>query len=89
MKELITSENWTHTYFKSLKLKAFISFGGDHEQEGTFLYYVTCTDHDHQEIFQTSHSLLEEALALINEKYGHWPYEDALNKDGCSSCGAH
>ena len=89
----INEENWTHSQYTSSPLRAFISLGAQpDEQTGVQLQFlVTLTDQDYLELFQSSHSNIHEALAVLNQKYGHWNYADALNAsgDGCSSCAAH
>ena len=93
---MINDENWTYFYYKTLSLKAFISFGGEKAQdnETSFLYFVTVSDHNHKEVFQSSHKDLDLALAEINRKYGHFELVDATKSiseegDGCSTCSAH
>lgn len=91
----IHAENWTFSHFTSAPLKAFISLGAsptENTKEVTLEYLVTLTDKDHQELFQSSHCELSEALLLLNEKYGQWEFVDSLHKsegDGCTSCAAH
>jgi hypothetical protein len=93
----ITQENWTSTHYSSEPLRAFISMGAEPVeteaglQEVEFQYLVTMTDKDYMELYQSAHKTLEEALHVINEKYGHWDFQDAgtTSGDGCSSCAAH
>ena len=93
----ITQENWTSSHYYSEPLRAFVSLGAapieteDGLQDVEFQYLVTMTDKDYAELFQSSHKTLEEALVVLNEKYGHWDLQDAgaKNGDGCSSCAAH
>ena len=94
----ITNDNWTSSHFYSEPLRAFVSLGAapvetvDGRQEVEFQYLVTMTDKDYAELFQSSHPSLDEALKVLNEKYGHWDMQDAGAKnsgDGCSSCAAH
>lgn len=90
----ITQENWTSCFYKSLQLKAFISLGADipqaEGQDPPLLYFVTLTNHDHEELFQREFNHLSKALEDINHRYGHWEFIDAENKgEGCSSCEAH
>jgi hypothetical protein len=93
----ITNDNWTSTHYASEPLRAFVSLGAEPVetpeglQEVEFQYLVTMTDKDYMELYQSSHKTLEEALQVINEKYGHWDFQDAgtKNGDGCSSCAAH
>ena len=94
----ITSENWTSSHYYSEPLRAFVSLGAAPVEtaEGLmdveFQYLVTMTDKDYAELFQSAHTTLEEALQVLNEKYGHWDLQDAGQKnhgDGCSSCAAH
>lgn len=60
-------------------------------QDVEFQYLVTMTDKDYMELYQSSHKTLEEAVKVINEKYGHWDFQDAgtASGDGCTSCAAH
>ena len=94
----ITKENWTSSQFFSDPLRAFVSLGAGpiETPEGLetveFQYLVTMTDKDYAELFQSTHLNLEEALNVLNEKYGHWQMQDANAKvsgDGCSRCAAH
>lgn len=91
----ITTQNWTSSHFYSAPLRAFISLGAapiPESDEVEIQYLVTLTDKDYQELFQSTHTDLLEAISLLNEKYGHWELQDALQKsegDGCSSCAAH
>lgn len=89
----ITSENWTYTHYFSEPLRAFVSLGAAPEgDEVVMQYLVTLTDKDYQELYQSIHLELNEALELLNEKYGHWELKDAGGRgdgDGCSSCAAH
>lgn len=91
----INTENWTSSHFYSAPLRAFVSLGAApvaNSDEVEIQYLVTLTDKDYQELYQSTHSELRVALELLNEKYGHWELQDALNKtdgDGCSSCAAH
>lgn len=90
----ITTDNWTSSHFFSEPLRAFISLGAaPTSNEGVeFQYLVTLTDKDYQELFQSIHQSLEEALQVLNEKYGEWELRDAGQKsggDGCDSCAAH
>lgn len=95
---MITPNNWTSSHYNLGELRAFISFGADiaPQEDSTkavdFIYFVTVTDKDYQEIFQSSHSNIDEAIELINSKYSQWKFKDALAidpADGCSSCSAH
>ena len=94
----INNDNWTSSHFYSEPLRAFISLGAEPVenemglQEVEFQYLVTMTDKDYLELYQSSHKTLDEALTVINEKYGHWDLQDAdakVHGDGCSSCAAH
>lgn len=95
----INNENWTYTHFYSGPLRAFVSLGAAPVEDDSGVvdgvvmqYLVTLTDKDYQELFQSTHYDLNEALVLLNEKYSHWELKDALNNgsgDGCSSCAAH
>ncbi len=94
----ITLDNWTSSHYFSEPLRAFISHGAEplENSEGVmsirYQYYVTMTDKDFAELFQSTHEHLEEAISLLNEKYGHWQMIDAdakVSGDGCSSCAAH
>lgn len=93
----INTENWTYTHFFSDPLRAFVSIGAAPAEDTTsdeviMHYLVTLTDKDYQELYQSIHTDLEEALSLLNEKYGHWDFKEAGGRtdgDGCSSCAAH
>ena len=90
----INQDNWTSSHYFSEPLRAFVSLGaqplGDDDVE--IHYLVTVADKDYLEVFQSIHLNLESAIAVLNEKYGHWEVIDAGVKtsgDGCSSCAAH
>ena len=94
----INNDNWTSSHFYSEPLRAFISLGAEPVeteaglQEVEFQYLVTMTDKDYAELYQSAHKTLDEALHVLNEKYGHWDLQDAgakVHGDGCSSCAAH
>lgn len=91
----INSENWTSAHFYSAPLRAFISLGASPDEtahDPKIDYLVTLTDNDYQELFQSIHPTLDEALMVLNSKYGQWELRDAFVKtegDGCSSCAAH
>lgn len=94
----ITQDNWTSSHYYSDPLRAFVSLGAApiETEEGLpsveFQYLVTMTDKDYAELFQSAHKTLDEALHVLNEKYGHWDMKDAgakVSGDGCSSCEAH
>jgi hypothetical protein len=90
----INLDNWTHCQFTNSPLRAFVSLGAAPEgDEGVCLQYlVTLTDGDYQELFQSIHPSLDEALVVLNDKYGQWSFEDATkpaSATGCSSCAAH
>ena len=87
----VTEDNWTYCHFKSLQLKAFISFGADpsnvSDGEPALIYFVTLTDHDDAEVFQSDFDELNEACDFLNEKYGHWDFIDAEVDNGGGGCG--
>lgn len=91
----INDQNWSSAHYYSAPLRAFVSLGaapGKNFEDAQIQYLVTLTDKDYQELFQSVHLELSEALETLNEKYGHWELQDALNKtdgDGCTSCAAH
>ncbi len=91
----INQDNWNYTYYKSSKLKAFISLSGDtRDDEVQILYSVTVTDQDDNERFQASFETLEAAVLKANEQYGHWEFVDmeqgkSGDDGGCGSCAAH
>ena len=93
---MINEENWTYSCYKNDNLKVFISFGGRESldnKEIEYLYFVTLTDLEHKEIFQSEHLQINEALNIINLKYSNWTFIDSLSLNtsdsGCSSCSAH
>lgn len=94
----VNETNWNYTYFSSNPLRAFISLGADAIEnemgvvESKVFYFLTVSDGEYGEIFQSAHETIEEALELLNTKYGHWEIKEALGKsdgDGCSTCAAH
>lgn len=92
MEQQLTHENWTYCHYKSSQLKAFISLGGELSEDVQLLYMVTLTDHDHNELYQSTHKALDNALADINSRYQSWDFVDAEagpSGEGCTSCEAH
>lgn len=94
----INETNWNYTYFSSSPLKAFVSLGADAIEnemgvvETKVFYFLTVSEGDYGEIFQSAHVTLDEALEQLNTKYGHWELKEATGKsdgDGCSTCAAH
>lgn len=93
----INTENWNFCYYKSLKLKAFLSLGGEPsplEDEAQLFFMITVTDPDDREMYQGAYPRLEEALSTLNERYGHWEFvsmEGNVREDdgGCGTCAAH
>jgi hypothetical protein len=95
---MIDQENWTFCQYNSLELKAFISIAGEpsDQDEVSFLYNVTVTDHENLEIFQLTFPDLALAVTEINKKYRHWDFNnltvtssDKSDDGGCGSCSAH
>ena len=94
---MINQENWTHCQYNSLKLKAFISLAGEpgDDNETVFIYNITVTDLDQQEVFQFSYPDVGLAISEINKKYSHWEFKNLTTKEtksddsGCGSCSAH
>ena len=85
-------DNWTHCFYKTQKLKAFISLGGIPRNQDTLLYFVTVTDFSNKEVFQKPFEELNDAVFFIKNRYGHWEFEDMNKKSeggGCGSCAAH
>ncbi len=90
----ISKSNWTTSHFFASPLRAFISLGASpaENNEMNLEYNVTVTDSDFIEQYQETFQSLDEAIAKINHKFGHWKMIDANDKtsgDGCSSCAAH
>ena len=92
----IDKENWNYTFYQTDKLKAFISLGAEpteNTDECTFMYFLTVTNIDDQEVFQQKYTSLQDSLRNINDRYSSWTLASKSNKsdqsDGCSSCNAH
>jgi hypothetical protein len=88
--------NWSTSFYKTPKLKAFISFAAIPDQDTVKSFYaVTISDHDNLEIYQEDYSDLARALDILNERYKHWEFVEmgqankSAHGDGCSSCAAH
>jgi hypothetical protein len=87
----INYENWTFVHYTTNDMKSFISIGAA-PNSSEIQYFVTVTDKENQEIFQSSHNELSDAIDAINKNYGHWDIFDAENPpqaDGCTDCSAH
>ncbi len=92
----VNLKNWNFAHYNSEHFKAFIGMTGDllesnGKLEQIILYSVTVIDGEDIEVFQRDFSSLKEAIACINENYGHWQFSDPTDKSGggCSSCSAH
>jgi hypothetical protein len=86
----VTAENFMVARYQTPDRLAFISFGANNKAQ--WLYSLTVTDHDYQELFQEDYFDLDLALEQLNKKYRHWDLIIAGEKksgDGCSSCHAH
>ena len=90
---MITEENWSICQYKSQKLQAFISLcASPSHTENKEFYSVTLTDLEFHEVFQNDFEQLEKAIQFINEKYGHWEFNNLQKSgsdSGCSTCQAH
>ncbi len=91
---MITQENWTHSYYNSPKLRAFISIGAEPTLPKNSIFYImNLTDHEHKEIFLKDFPTLNQAVREVNQKYNHWQFVDSMKKNdsdsGCGSCTAH
>ena len=87
----INYDNWTFVHYKTNDMKSFISVGAN-PKSLEIQYFLTVTDTENQEIFQSSHDQLEDAISAINGNYGHWDIFDAENPpeaNGCTDCSAH
>lgn len=98
MASKITSLNWNTAYYFSDNLIAFISLGAaptDYEQEVIVQYYVTLSSKDYEDLYQSSHKDIEDAVTTLNQRYGDWQFKSLQQGDqdasdsGCSSCAAH
>lgn len=91
----ITADNWNTAHYYSENLIAFISLGAapaEVESEIQIQYHVTLSSKDYEDIYQSSHSTLLNALEMLNQKYGDWQLKSLgqeASESGCSSCAAH
>ena len=92
---MITNTNWNYSFYKTKRFKAFIALCGVPFEDSTkTVYSVTVTEEeDNKEVIQKDLDSVEEATALINDKYGHWEFVDGAHNTGsstgCSTCSAH
>ncbi len=93
---LVNLKNWNFAHYNSEHFKSFIGMTGDvQEVDGQIreliLYSVTVVDGEDMEVFQRDFSSLKSAIDFINEKYGHWQFNDPTDNSsgGCGSCSAH
>ena len=74
-------------------MKAKICIGGDLVNDQYLeLYYVSLIDAENQELSQSAHKSLDEALRTINGHHQGWDFIDETIKpsgSGCSTCVAH
>ena len=96
MGQKITELNWNTAFYYSDNLMAFISMGASLDFEGKdpiIQYLVNLTTKDYEDIYQSSHLSLEEAVATLNIKYEDWELKNLAAPDtsenGCSTCSAH
>ncbi len=90
----INSSNWPYCQYQNGDLRAFVSLGGRPGADGQALviYFVTTSDKEQQEVYQTEHSHIDEALAALHKRYGHWNVTDMRvphKEGGCGTCSAH
>jgi hypothetical protein len=95
MSTKITTENWNTALYHSDNLIAFVSLGAapvENESEIEVRYYVTLSNKDYEDIYQSGHKSIEEAVLVLNQKYGDWPIKSLMQAEsdsGCSTCTAH
>jgi hypothetical protein len=93
MNNSINQDNWTFTHYALADMKAKICLGGDLEnEEYQELYFVSLLDAENQELSQTTHKSLEDAIKAINGQHQGWDFVDEMIKpsgSGCSTCVAH
>lgn len=88
----INDLNWNTSYFHSDDLLAFVSIGAEPGIESVIQYNVTLSNKEYEDIYQSTHAELQEALKILNLKYGDWQFKDLAVEDsesGCSTCAAH
>jgi hypothetical protein len=95
MSTKISTQNWNIAQYQSDNLLAFISIGAGPATEASAVeiqYHVTLSNTDYEELFQSSHGSLEEAVETLNLKYGDWKFNSLMKEasdSGCSTCAAH
>jgi hypothetical protein len=95
MTQKISSLNWNTRHYYSDNLIAFISLGAEpaeNEIGPQINYYVTLSNTDYEDIYQSVHADLEDAVASLNAKYGDWQLKNLENNQSdssCSTCAAH
>lgn len=96
IQNFVNLKNWNFAHYNSEHFKAFIGMTGELEEVNevvsqVILYSVTVLDAEEVEVFQRDFKSLKDAIACINENYGHWQFNDPTDKSGggCSSCSAH
>ena len=90
---MINEENWTYCSYETGENQVNIAMGGELNYNNEYLevFFVNKFNGElllHQDIC----SSIFDACNLINNKYGHWDFNDKTNKEkssGCSSCQAH
>jgi hypothetical protein len=92
----ITSLNWNTAQYYSDNLIAFISIGaslGTDDSNAIIQYHVTLSNKDYEDLYQSTHTELDLAVATLNQKYGDWQVKnlepDSEESTGCSTCAAH
>ena len=88
---VVNTENWNFSCYKSLNLKSFISLSAYPDPHGgvTFIYCVTVSEDDGQDILQKDFTDLAEACHFLNVHYAHWKFVGlAEERQGCSNCQA-
>jgi hypothetical protein len=91
----INASNWNTTHYFSENFIAFISLGAEpalNEEEVQIQYHVTLSSKDYEDVYQSSHGSLENALESLNQKYSDWQLKNLAQEkedSGCSTCAAH
>ena len=85
----VNEDNWPFCHYAAGPLAASLTLGGDGEGTPRTYFLVKVTKEETQEVFQREFCTQEEAVAFMNERYGHWDFVDTtapVETGGCSSC---
>ena len=88
-KDLLTTENYTYSYYSFGTRQAGVNLIFSDEEQ-CFIYNAYCIETKLlKELLSNEFSFLDDALNFINEEFKDWEVLTHEDKKGCGSCAAH